>query len=248
MNQEANAIYVELDCLQDTRIATLAKIDQELASRTLRNGYHTRLSDEFDGVSHEDFKRLYQSRDVQTLMLSAPTEIHTLILRLIEIQDKAAVELNSPYRSERVSVVVNTYPYQLSEVELTEIGKALVVRLSQQTSVTLVHLSPTELTPAYVKANFNSMVMYDFDTWLSEHFAVDPEKCNMESVFKSLLHGVTVFAPAIYHQKPSDEELEREVKEVAHPFVAIEMLARTIIGLELIDVAPFCVVRPTRPA
>jgi hypothetical protein len=90
MNQEANAIYSELDALQDTRIATIAKIDQDLASRALQNGYHTRQCDEFDGVDSEHFKRLYQSRDVETLKLSAPTEIHNLILRLVEIQDKAS--------------------------------------------------------------------------------------------------------------------------------------------------------------
>lgn len=241
-----------LDCLQDTRLATVARINPSAAAAVLHEGYHTRKTDVFAHVDMELYKKLYAERDVETLKRSAPTECFMLIRELVKLLVEQNETLNSPYRDRKLSIVVNVYPYRLSPEELEAIGTTLASRLGGVIPVELVSLSPAELTPAYVRNNFAMLVMYEYDEWLSLHYSADPATCDLKEFLKTLLHDVTLFAPAIERTAAlSQEELE-EVKKIAGEEIfsleVVAQLASAYIGLQLIDVTLFSVIRPQRPA
>lgn len=251
MNNQEQALLIELDCLLDTRLATIARISEQSAVEVLKNDYHKRKADWFEPVVDMDqYTSLYKARDVDTLKLAHPTEGFRFVREMVKLYRKQAVDTNSPY-SGKIKIVVNTFPYQLN-AELTDlIGRALAVRFGAIASCELVSLSPAELTPELVRARYCMLMMYEYDPWLSMHYDIDPSKLSaeaMKQVLKSLLLDVTLFAPAVFYKKPpTQDEVEEVMKDTHHPLEVIEMMGTTMIGLHLLDVTSFSVIRPARP-
>lgn len=251
MNNQEQALLIELDCLLDTRLATIARISEQSAVEVLKNDYHKRKADWFEPVvDMAMYTSLYKARDVETLKLAHPTEGFRFVREMVKLYREQAVDTNSPY-SGKIKIVVNTFPYQLN-AELTDlIGRALAVRFGAIASCELVSLSPAELTPELVRARYCMLMMYEYDPWLSMHYDIDPAKLSseaMKQVLKSLLLDVTLFAPAVFYKKPpTQDEVEEVMKETHHPLEVIEMMGTTMIGLHLLDVTSFSVIRPARP-
>lgn len=223
-------IYVSLDALLDTRIATVARIDQELAAKALLGNYHKREIDDFEGIDRQQFLDLYRKRDMETLAAARPTGfLFGLNDMLRQLSEQA---LTQPFH-DGGHVVVNTHPYELTEEEISELGKSIAIWVGDHAKVELIHLSDEELTPAYCKARFSLMVMYEYENWMNVH---------SEAFKRCRLPTVMLMAPAIYFNKvPTKEELERELKESMHPLRALEWLASPIIELKLMDVTLFSI-------
>jgi hypothetical protein len=241
MSQKAVAVvYAELDALLDTRVGTLARLSQDVAAAVLKMGnYHKRESDQFAGVDMKAYRDLYARRDVETLKASRPTKALFLLSALVRyLKEQATVR---PYH-ETTKVVINTFPYKLDRDEEAELGKVIATEISGLAPVELVHMRPQELTPLYIKQqSYSSMLMYEYDEWMSLHFA--PETKGVV-----LLQDVSIFAPAIYFSdKPSDAVIQQTIDIAAHPLQAVEILARSLVGLNLIDVEYFSIIRPPGP-
>jgi hypothetical protein len=57
------------------------------------------------------------------------------------------------------------------------------------------------------------------------------------------LNEVHLIAPALYfNEKPDEKTLKSLVRDAAHPFIAMTMLASPLVGLELIDIRYFSIV------
>ena len=225
------SILVSLDCLLDTRLGTIAKIDKTIVERMLlTEDYHTRDTDIFEGVDRELYKDLYKNRDIETLENSLLTNIIPLLRHLaLKLKEQSVTR---PY-GDGAKIVVNLYPYKLPKEIQIEIGKAIAVWLKGIAPVSFINMAPTSLTPYYCKNTFALMIMYDYEEWLEG---------NAGLFMKTQLTDVSMFVPAIYfNEKPSPAELEKFERETMHPFAAIEMLAKTMVGLEVIDVAFFSI-------
>jgi hypothetical protein len=234
-NETLQAIYVELDVLLDTRLGTLARIGQDVAARILGTGsYHTRQSDDFEGVSKDQFQELYSARDTLTLAHSTVTGAILWLKRLAGVLADQAIE--RPYH-DGIQIVVNTYPYQLTSEEQGQMVEAIAawIRTTVTTKVELVSIATKDLTPLHCKSSYAMMMIYDYQLWMETH----------SDAFKQhRLPEVTLFGPMIYaHKVPTAEELEKAVKEAAHPFMATEMLASPLIDLKLIDVKFFSILQ-----
>lgn len=245
--KKTQTILVELDCLLDTRLGTLNRLDPAAVDRVLFSGkYHERESDEFDGVDMERYRALYVARNRETLMHSAPTNCFAFVREFVGMLRNQALELNNPMAGE-IKIAVNLWPYQLSEEEVSEVGKSLAVRLGGVAPVELVYLSTADLTPDHVRNSYHTLVMYEYDPWLSMHYDIDPTKHSLKELMKRLLVDITLFSPAIYHRKPPDADtLAKLLKESTHPLIEAELLGGTIIGLHLVDVEFFSIVRSSQ--
>lgn len=228
-----DSIYVELDVLLDTRLGTLARMDQELAANVLGSGkYHTRQSDYFDGVDHEAYKKLYSERDNVTLAHSTITNALGWLHHLTDVLVDQMIE--RPY-NEGTKIVVNIYPYQLNGEEKVEVVKALTAWMKGKVPVELVSIRTQDLTPRHCKSAYVMMMIYDHETWMEVH----------ASEFEhTRLPEVTLFAPAIYFKpEPTAKELKKAVKEAGHPMQALELLASPLVDLKLIDVKFFSILQ-----
>lgn len=223
-DSKIETVFVELDAILDTRLGTLAKLDESFAIAALDGGYFTRMSDKFPGVDPAVFKQAYASRDTETLAYSKPTMLLSVLTQLTTtLSEQARVR---PYH-DGTRVVVNTYPYQLSDEELIEIGKAVSVWIGSAAPVELARLSIKDLTPSYCKEHFSVMVVYEYDEWFVTH----------NEAFKRVRpNEVTMLAPALYfNQEPTEQELEQACSEAMHPLKAVELIASPVIDLKLLD-------------
>jgi len=241
MSDTLSGIYISLDALLDTRLGTLAKMGgTELVMQVLSANYHSRESDKFPGVNMDLFQALYANRDVHTLALSTITEVVGLLREIVASLMKQAVV--RPFH-EGVRIVLNTYPYQLTEEDQKQVMTMLAVKMSGFSQVEIpfkletVFLSDSELTPQYCKSNFSAMLMYDYENWLQLH---------QEMLLRQPMPEVTLYAPAMYHVQVPTEEQVREMKAQFSwtPFEAIEKAVRGGVFLQLLPSAVFSIINP----
>jgi hypothetical protein len=236
-------IYLSLDVLLDTRIATIARVaGDEVALSVLAANYHGRLEDRFPGVDMVAYKKAYQERDTETLRLSTVTDVITLLREIVGALTLQAT--TRPYHS-GTRIVVNTYPYSLSPVELEAFKESIMswmdVYSGLGTSLTTetVFLSEKELTPAYCSENFSAMLMYEYESWFG---------AQSEELRKCPIQGITLYAPGLYTVKvPTRQEMKELIKESAPPLQATELMASPFIKLEHLTVETFSIIKPPPP-
>lgn len=229
---ETRTLYIDLDSLLDTRLATLASLDTQAASELVSRGsnYRQRDTDDWttltDGsVTTEEFLEAYAKRNKETLKVARPTKA----VQLLRQMSSTLVEqsLSEP-DVDRIRVVVNTYPYELTEKEEQLIVGAVMVYCNIASDVITTWMSLEEMKPAYIKENWDGVVFYDFDAWLSVH-GQDLNEVRMPS------HSF--IAPALF-VKPVDDYQELLVPglETHTPFEIMEMAM--VERLELTLVCP----------
>ena len=226
-------IYVELDCLLDTRLGTVARINPDIAEKLLENDYTKRRSDVFEGIALAEYKEAYANRDVDTLLRSAPTACLNLFHHLIE-----GVEKNPGIQPERTKkeLIVNCYPYDLTHPEQEELVNCIAVWIQNLIPVSLIHRKMEDCSPAFFKGVYSQLLMYNFSQWMEYH-APSFENYKMPTV--------TCFTPQVFIDKnPTDEELDKITKESADPFRATEFCACVYLELKFIDVKYFSILEP----
>ena len=258
MAAKIEGIYVPLDVLLDTRIGTVARhFGDAVAIEVLENGYHSREDDNYPAVLKalelkaqeagtevdvDTFKRLYSARDVETLKLSTLTNSVELIAKTIIAVLERAIE--SPY-STKFKVTVNTYPYELSAEEMTQISAVIAGKLSDLVSAgvpieietTAIPLSA--LTPSFCKDRFVALIMYEYAEWV---------ELQHKGLIKLPIPEITLITPAIYHEKtPTLTELRESIEQLSHPMHVMYEALKPYVRLDLIDVSYFSLVTLPKP-
>ncbi len=233
MNQlPKQKILVELDCLLDTRIGTVAMISQDLATDVLSNGYHERLEDKFEGVDNQLFQEMYQNRNIDVLKYSTITMFMPLLKHLCRLIYEEAS--SRPYHS-GPEVVVNIYPYYMTDDVANAISAAVRYWVGVMTPVSVVRIEPKALKPHICK-EYSLMVMYDPTVWFNE---------NLEAMLKSHLRDVALYIPQIYRNKTkTDEEIQKDTEEVMDPFAALDLIMKPLIDASQLEVYYFSIFDP----
>ena len=222
-------IYVELDCILDTRLATVARLNPGAATALLNGDYYTRCQDKFEGVDHAAYKELYAKRDGETLRRAMHTDILPLISHLASTLREQAIK--RPFH-DGGAFVVNYWPYNLAPEVVEAIRRAITVRVAGMGSVFLRSIAPKELTPKYCKQHYSMMVMYDYGTWLDLHG---------KAFEKVRIPDISMLAPALYFmdELPSEKDMAQFKAEGMHPLKAVELATAAFIELTLIDIKYF---------
>lgn len=189
-------IYISLDSLLDTRLGTLGCIDPALAAKALDGNYRARFTDEFEGVTKQQFKEAYAKRDIDTLKMSVVTNVSFLIRRIIKDSLALAVQQQ---KITRINIEVNVWPYEIEKGPLADMLLACVRAHAYENAVVRVVSCPLEeLTPEYVRSTYQLMVMYDWLEWVELHKSYFEKKGMPE---------VAVIAPQLFADRaPTDEE------------------------------------------
>lgn len=221
-------VYVELDCLLDTRLATIARIDQELAAKVIREGYHKRMSDHFPGVPLDQYKELYANRDHTTLEHSVCTPVVKLVDQICE-EFKAEAQTSPDHNG--AFVTVNCYPYDVDEEERDILRMSIAEWIGTDVEIDVVSFPREELTPDYIITRYAVLVMYDYYNWMDMHAR------NFEV---TRIPSVRLIAPALYIDNvPTKDEIRRWTKQADNPLRALATLASPIVDLEFADAELF---------
>ena len=217
-------IYVSLDALFDTRLATIYKIAPDKVQEILATGYLQRNYDEFEGVDTEVYQRAYRERDAMTIANSVITDAPRMIKFFAEQTLKARV--GTPFRMQPV-VRINIHPYKLPEAAITSIIQGVRILTENLIDIEIIDIPLSELTPKHVKDNYATLVMYEYWEWLECH----SENKNLATTF---CPEITLIAPAIVRSK----EAWNAVKDV-DVYGAIEEYSSMFIKLNLYPVSAF---------
>jgi hypothetical protein len=168
-DKEYHTVYASMDSLLDTRMGTVARIDQSAAADILKDDrYHSRRTNELwlldDRINPDTFKQLWKDRDIETLKLSMATLVVPL---LYDIQQR--------YRSKEaikpdivtLRLIVNTHPYRLTDEEQS-LYCDILRSVTQIDDVRLTSTSVDWLTPTTL-AQYNTFIWHDLDEWFTIH-------------------------------------------------------------------------------
>lgn len=237
---EVLTIYVELDALLDTRLATLHRIDPELAKRVWREeAYYHRQEDVFtqwEGPDKTTFREHYDRRDVDTLKHSTITQITSVLGEVVsKLEDRYLLNPTG----KPPTVELNTWPYRLTEEQRILFINAVMYYSGTQTPVRTVWFAPEQLTMTLLRKRYAFMFMYDFAYWAQRHY---------ESFPKDPLPALTMFAPSIFLDGVPTPEMLTEfgIRADASPTRLVEVAMAEFLGLDLMPTYFFSLLRPDR--
>jgi len=220
--KESN-LLVELDCLLDTRLAVLYRHDIKAFEKAMKSQYPGRVIDAFSGINATEFRKLYKKRDKSDLKNALGTGFVSVIkdFTISTLQNN----LDTPFRMAPV-ITINTYPYDLTEKELELVIMSIARKTKELADVTVVNISPEDLTPLYIKSMYSMVAMYDYVEWLEIHSANGNLK-------KTTCPDIGLLAPELFYlDLPSKEEISKIKATGKSPFEAMEELVSPLIALK----------------
>lgn len=170
-------ILIELESLIDTRIGVMrTKFPNEVCNLDT-NAYINRELDCIPGllgVSVADWSAAWNSRDNYTLANSIYTDMFKRFAFVIGGTIYSA--LSDPTTG-KISLTINTYPYQLSDYEKECIKDSILDQLWCMIDIDVVYLEPCLITTAYLRNNdYLVYVLYDYKAW-GEATLTELDKC-----------------------------------------------------------------------
>lgn len=232
-------VYVELDALLDTRLATIARHWPEAARKlAVDDAYYLREMDAWPdhGISKEAFHEAYAKRDVDTLRASIMTQV---AVQLNQIITSMEMDHSSMPLQGKPIVYLNVWPYKLSEEQKIAYTNAVMNFTGLETMVRIVEIRPEALTMREVRNKYAGLFMYDFARWVNLH------QGEMRTI---IAPQTTVFAPTIYLERPPSEADLRQhsLRADVNPARLVELTFAEFIGLDLMPTYFFCPIRPDK--
>ncbi len=226
MEEKAITMYVGLDALLDTRLATLYRLDRTKIDHLLINGYHSRKIDEFEGYDQAAFSDLYEKRDARTILNATLTAVWRIMLQF-SLQTLTA-RVSTPLVAKPI-IHINIHPYKLADDAIAAIVEGVRILTKSHSDIEIISLPLAEVTPEYVKKTYAFMVMYDYWNWLEAH-------SNENGFQKCTCPEVTLIGPDIVRSKKVLTEMQG-----VDVISAIEQYTSMFINLQLHSVSEFSV-------
>jgi hypothetical protein len=186
-----NGVYVELDCLFDTRLSLMYDIDKNIMRDMIStNKYHTRIMDQFGYLSVRLFRTIYNYRNANTLDNPLGTLVNDVIR---DYCVEATITAKSYEEYNKINVYVNIYPYNLTEEDIELLRMGISNSIEIPVNVEILYKPYTEINPEFIKNNIGMMIMYDGLLWV-EHFTSNGE------LIKNSLPDVVLMTPMLLHR------------------------------------------------
>lgn len=231
-------ILTTLDTHLDTRLGTIARLDQKAAATLLdSNEYWLRENDFWfeltkGKITDVEFKEAYAQRGgvntKATLEASVRTGITPFIVRILaDDHINQLSQMGNP--EDQVSMTVNYWPYELNSEELEWLRDIFNEIYSNTLVIELVSIPMDELTPNLLNENFAACIMYEFLEWIHMH---------TEALGKIRISCFNFIGPKIFEQDVSNATVEAKQQSLN----AFRMLHLIHMDFEFIDAKYFSVI------
>lgn len=228
---EISTMFVELDAILDTRLATLYGMGEDVVYRAFRNNYSKRVTDDFYWLTDEEkvnFNLLYKNRNRLTLRDAVLTPIVTLMREFVIATITQSME--TPFIM-TPKIVVNIHPYKLLPEEI-DVQLAVYRSLTKgKCTIEIVDMPIEQITPAYVKRNLSAIILYSPAEWLETH-------ARLNNFDKVNCPEVGMMGPGLYptmQQVPHGNVKDGELNYLE----AFEITANPLISLRLLSAEHF---------
>lgn len=235
-------LLVFLDVLLDTRIAALSQANQAWAEKLVTKNYTTRISDEFQylckEIDIEKYRETYRNRNVETLMVSLPTQFSFILDGVISIAELEHAKDNPDF--EDVELEINYYPYtDLTEEELDELTVAISARAGINVRPKMVCIPFGNLTLDRIELEkWTTIIMYDFDEW----WTAISQKFDKNAKTIKGVPNVNLMVPALIKNIEEAKDVSKRTlpdKKVLDPFETTQFYFSEIISLTFISPEAF---------
>lgn len=238
-------LLIQLDCLLDTRLATISKCNPSIAKEIVQTDellqkYRQRVSDEMEsihpGIDQNRFNQAYKERDVETLMASGPTELQFLLGVMIEDMEREA-NRGSPLVT-GVEIDVNVWPYKLNQEERDMIAAAVTARAGIETPVRTIEIPTRELTSYFIKERgWVAIIHYSLEEWIKETFVrYDPNNP------PTCIPSVNFITPRLLMKTEGIENTTERLSptgQTIDPFDSIRWWLSKLIGVSFTEIGAF---------
>lgn len=232
----SKGFYVHIDAILDTRAGTVRRLNPEAHAVMIKNGYHQRKGDFFEGVKPEDYRALYDAHEVETLIQSTMTNVFQFLYPQIidSMKELVAAEVQV---GQRPVLDVNVWPYALQEDEMAMLSTLIYQQMRGIVGVNIFSKDIKELTPGHCAENYNMMIMYDYDKYLNAHSS---------ELIKSPKPFLIIIAPMVFFNKnpDTDEETIDMLKQGINSLALLEATIAPRICLKFVNVEIFSIVYP----
>lgn len=239
LKSNVKTILVSLDSLLDTRLGTLLKVSPEFAFNiTNSENYYKREQDLFEDekfglLSKDNYSKLNDSFKEEILKNSFKTKIYSFLFELCNSLIMKAI--STPHAC-GAQIVINIYPYELNNLEVATLVRAVSLSLNEQFEVTAVNISNENLTCEHVKENYSALIMYSYGDWLNLH---------SRKMQTKILKEVVLYAPKINFVRPlNEDEIKLFQDNNSDPYELTSMLICEFINLQFLPIKVFCADTP----
>lgn len=232
-NYEAkNCLYMDLDSLYDTRMATLKIIDPKLALWAVEHGYTERVKDSFEPyMDRATFADLYARRDYDWLKQANLTRCIEIVANFL---DEAAVRVEQTPFTSPIEIEINTWPYVLTKDEAQLLVGPVTKLCDGISKLTLINYSPQMLTPMYAKSKYSLMVMYtSYRDWLDMHLGNG-------NFSKTQIATVSLIVPELRLEDSTEEQVQEAIRQIGDPFRALENFLAPVVDINFAPIQHWC--------
>lgn len=205
-------VLIDLDALLDTRMGVLcARFPSQVPAVDLE-AYVNRNTNNLPklfNVNKNEWDAAWASRDLSALKHSHATSLSKTLSRLLA-PHKVRGDV-SPIH-DRLHLLVNYWPYKLTEELQQEFTIAIAELTTEGTLVSMVSHAPKDLTPSFIDKRYQAMVLYDYLPWL------DAQK---EALGETRIPRVVVYTQGVIIDD-DPEMLENIKRESIDPFVRLK--------------------------
>lgn len=234
MSKEAAKLYIDLDSIFDTRVATLAKIYPSVATELLtKNDYWFRESDDWTKltggkVKTETHAERYAKRDNEILQSSIMTNIFAVLFKMIAENE---IAINDGRPNKDIDIVVNIWPYSMDDVEMDMFRTFFCHRLRFEPQITFIYRKPESVTPAWLTTEFAVACMYDFNSWIKIH---------LKNLVQNRTQGFNLIVPRLFEKDVSKLSVDDKKDEVT----TLKLYLLEYMLIHWIDPSSFSIFRP----
>jgi len=213
-----SGFLIELDCLLDTRLATIDLIDDTKTIEIVKDGYIHRDKDVFKGIDTDVFNARYKDRDLHTLRNAITTP-------MVKILNEFAVKtlktsISSPHHN-KPKIILNIHPYQLDDDTRVLFIDMLRFITDNLADIEIIDYTYKQLTPEYMKDNVSIAAMYHYYEWLE-----------IQSTTNGFDHitcpDVSILVPMIYF-------IDADNHTGLDPFESMVKLMEPLVGLKMLS-------------
>ena len=201
--KETSKIYVDIHSLLDLRAAMLLQLVEQNTLIDYLNSeeYNFRQMDDFPVADMTAYQGLVKTMPVELI----PTSLITYILTSLKSKLNNLEKRNSFYNEKKVpEILLNIYPFELTDTQTAALQNMLFIKLETNTMVTIIRMSPNEVTPYFIKnSGIITTFMYDFNAWMGEHSS---------ALEKTKLVDTLMYFPTLYHDKQDEKQLQKITK------------------------------------
>lgn len=230
MEQNSTKVYVDIHSLLEVRQGILALLMEKEALFDYINSdeYNFRDIDIFP-VDMEEYNRIKKEANINILQNSMVTYIVELLKTKLFNMEKRNGFMGE---SKPPEIILNIYPFDLSEKQCEIIKSALFVKLEIECRIDTVFMKESDLTPYFIKnSGIAACFIYDVAHWLDLHLA---------ALDKTKMPELLIYGPSLYKQK--DKEKLKDIDEVKKLgfkdlFSYLEFFVMSAVGLSFLPVS-----------